>query len=109
MQADQKSTSSQSTGPLVELRGVDVTFDQHPVLRGINLAIPRGQTLAVIGESGCGKTVILKTIIGLIKPTRGTAVFDNQNLTQLNERELSQQRTRLFGLRLSRAASRLTA
>ena len=46
-------------------------FGRQQVLRDIDLAIARGQTLAVIGESGCGKTVLLKTIIGLLQPTRG--------------------------------------
>ena len=50
------------------------------MLRDINLTIPRGQTLAIIGESGCGKTVLLKTIIGLVRPTRGQVLFDGQDL-----------------------------
>ena len=53
--------------------GVD--FGRHRVLRDINLAIPRGQTVAIIGESGCGKTVLLKTIIGLLRPSRGNGLF----------------------------------
>ena len=44
-------------------------FSQQRVLRDINLDIPRGQTVVVIGESGCGKTVLLKLIIGLLRPT----------------------------------------
>ena len=47
-------------------KGLCVDFGRHPVLRDIHLDIARGQTLAVIGESGCGKTVLLKTIIGLL-------------------------------------------
>ena len=46
-------------------------FGRHEVLHDINLAIARGQTLAIIGESGCGKTVLLKTIIGLLQPDAG--------------------------------------
>ncbi len=88
---------------LVELRGVHVTFDRHAVLRDITLSIPAGQTLAIIGESGCGKSVTLKTMIGLLKPTRGEVLFDGQRLTDLNERELAEQRTR-FGFVFQQAA-----
>ena len=73
------------------------------MLRDISLAIPRGQTLAIIGESGCGKTVLLKTIIGLVHPTRGHVVFDGQRIDQLNDQELTAQRTR-FGFVFQNAA-----
>ncbi len=89
--------------PLVELVGLDVEFHQLPVLRDINLSVARGETLAVIGESGCGKTVLLKTIIGLLEPTRGKALFDGRNLAQLTERELTRQRMR-FGFVFQQAA-----
>jgi phospholipid/cholesterol/gamma-HCH transport system ATP-binding protein len=88
---------------LVDIRNVDVTFGKQEVLRGIDLQIPRGQTLAIIGESGCGKTVLLKTLIGLITPTSGQVRFDGRNLAQLNERELSAVRTR-FGFVFQMAA-----
>jgi phospholipid/cholesterol/gamma-HCH transport system ATP-binding protein len=89
--------------PLVELRSVDVKFDRQAVLRDISLAIPRRQTLAIIGESGCGKSVTLKTVIGLLRPTRGEVFFDGQNLAGLSERELAEQRTR-FGFVFQQAA-----
>jgi phospholipid/cholesterol/gamma-HCH transport system ATP-binding protein len=89
--------------PLVEACGLHVAFGRQPVLRNIDLAIPRGQTVAVIGESGCGKTVLLKTIIGLIRPTRGVMRFDGQDLTHLGEKELTRQRIR-FGFVFQGAA-----
>ncbi|MDY0166562.1 MAG: ABC transporter ATP-binding protein [Thermoguttaceae bacterium] len=89
--------------PLVELVGLHVDFEQHNVLRDISFQVNRGETLAVIGESGCGKTVLLKAIIGLLTPTRGQVVFDGRDLSQLTERELTRQRTR-FGFVFQQAA-----
>jgi phospholipid/cholesterol/gamma-HCH transport system ATP-binding protein len=94
---------SAADAALVELRAVDVKFDRQQVLREISLSIPRGQTLAVIGESGCGKSVLLKTVIGLIRPSGGEVFFDSQNLANLNDRELAEQRTR-FGFVFQTAA-----
>lgn len=89
--------------PLVEVRNVSVNFGRLRVLRDINFVIPRGQTLAIIGESGCGKTVLLKAIIALIRPTLGEILFDGRNLAKLGEKELTQQRIR-FGFLFQNAA-----
>src|SRR5437660_1852050 len=78
-------------------------FGAQRVLEDITLAIQRGQTLAVIGESGCGKTVLLKLIIGLLRPTTGRATFDGKALADLPERELGRQRLR-FGFLFQGAA-----
>jgi phospholipid/cholesterol/gamma-HCH transport system ATP-binding protein len=88
---------------LVEIDGLSVSFGRQGVLRNVDLKIPRGQTLAIIGESGCGKTVLLKTIIGLIQPTVGSVLFDGKNLMKLDERELTRQRIR-FGFVFQGAA-----
>lgn len=80
---------------LVEAEGVSVTFLRQAVLREITLTIPRGQTLVIIGESGCGKTVFLKTLIGLVRPTAGSVRFDGNDLAQMSERALTRERTRL--------------
>jgi phospholipid/cholesterol/gamma-HCH transport system ATP-binding protein len=92
-----------STEPLIELNDLTVQFGRQRVLRDITLTVPRGQTLAIIGESGCGKTVLLKTIIGLVQPTEGESKFDGRQLTHLSEKELSEQRTR-FGFVFQNAA-----
>jgi phospholipid/cholesterol/gamma-HCH transport system ATP-binding protein len=92
-----------SSEPLIRVDGVSVEFGRHEVLRDIDLSIRRGETLAVIGESGCGKTVLLKTLIGLLQPTSGAVQFDGQDMSRLSERALSRQRIR-FGFVFQQAA-----
>jgi phospholipid/cholesterol/gamma-HCH transport system ATP-binding protein len=89
--------------PLISLQQVSMQFGAQRVLHGIDLDIQRGQTVAVIGESGCGKTVLLKLIIGLLRPTVGRVFFDGKNLDALSERELTKQRLR-FGFLFQGAA-----
>ena len=64
---------------MVKIDRLVVEFARNRVLREISLEVPRGETLAIIGESGCGKTVLLKTIIGLLRPTRGHVRFDGKD------------------------------
>jgi phospholipid/cholesterol/gamma-HCH transport system ATP-binding protein len=92
-----------NSNPFIAFRNLSVRFGRQQVLRGIDLAIERGKTVAVIGESGCGKTVLLKTLIGLVQPTQGEVVFDERVLGKLNERELTDLRTR-FGYVFQNAA-----
>lgn len=89
--------------PLVHIDDVDVRFGDQTILRKIDLSIYRGQTVAVIGESGCGKTVLMKTVIGLVRPTRGRVFFDGYDFATLNDRELTNQRIR-FGFVFQQAA-----
>jgi phospholipid/cholesterol/gamma-HCH transport system ATP-binding protein len=88
---------------LIDIVDLCLQFGRHAVLRNINLSIPRGQTLAVIGESGCGKTVLLKTIIALLRPTSGHVTFDGQRLDELGDKDLTAQRAR-FGFVFQTAA-----
>lgn len=89
--------------PLVDIQDVSVRFGSQSVLRNISLTIPAGQTLVLLGESGCGKTVLMKLIIGLIQPTTGRVLFDGQDINQMNDRELSRVRLR-FGFVFQNAA-----
>ena len=92
-----------SASPLIDLQNLSVRFGRQTVLRDVSISVPAGQTLAVIGESGCGKTVLLKTIIGLVAPTAGVVEFDGRQFGNLSEREVSAQRTR-FGFVFQNAA-----
>jgi phospholipid/cholesterol/gamma-HCH transport system ATP-binding protein len=87
----------------IRLAGVAVQFGAQRVLQDIDLDIPKGQTLVVIGESGCGKTVLLKLMIGLLRPTAGQVLFDGRVLADLGDRELTRQRQR-FGFLFQGAA-----
>ena len=71
----------------IEFRHVDKTFDR-PVLKDINFYVDAGQTLAIIGRSGVGKSVSLSHIMGFIKPDRGEIIVAFQNITPMPEAEL---------------------
>jgi phospholipid/cholesterol/gamma-HCH transport system ATP-binding protein len=88
---------------VIELRDVNMRFRYQTVLRDINLTIHRGETLCVIGESGCGKTVMLKLVIGLLRPSQGSVWFDGRNLAQLDGKALVKMRLR-FGFLFQMAA-----
>jgi phospholipid/cholesterol/gamma-HCH transport system ATP-binding protein len=87
----------------VRIEDLAVRFGRQYVLRSIDLSIARGQTVAIVGESGCGKTVLLKTLIGLLRPARGRVWFDGRDLARLSEKELTRVRLR-FGFLFQQAA-----
>ncbi|QDU62270.1 putative ABC transporter ATP-binding protein [Planctomycetes bacterium Pan216] len=89
--------------PLIRIEQLGVRFGSQTVLRDIDISVNRGDTLAIIGESGCGKTVLLKTIMSLVSPTKGRVVFDDLEFVKLRERELAKQRLR-FGFVFQQAA-----
>ena len=66
---------------MIELQGVHKTFGQNRVLLGVNLAIDRGTSMVVIGGSGTGKSVLLKSILGLVRPDAGTITLEGQDVT----------------------------
>ncbi|MGC6444516.1 MAG: ABC transporter ATP-binding protein [Rubripirellula sp.] len=89
--------------PLIEARQLSVVFQQNEVLKDVNVSIRRGQTIAVIGESGCGKTVFMKSLVGLVKPTSGEVRFDGRSLEEIQFQELTETRRR-FGFVFQNAA-----
>ena len=93
----------QDSTPHVEVHDLNVHFGRQAVLRNIQLSVPHGQTLVVIGESGCGKTVLLKSIIGLIRPVSGFVSFSGDRIDSLSDKELTRLRTR-FGFVFQQAA-----
>jgi phospholipid/cholesterol/gamma-HCH transport system ATP-binding protein len=80
--------------PTLAVDRIGVRFGGQEVLREISLELPAGETLVVLGESGCGKTVLLKTMIGLVRPTSGEVRFEGRPLGGLRDAELAHLRTR---------------
>lgn len=66
---------------MIELSGVHKAFGANRVLQGVDLTIPRGTSMVVIGGSGTGKSVLLKCILGLVRPDAGTITLDGQDVT----------------------------
>jgi phospholipid/cholesterol/gamma-HCH transport system ATP-binding protein len=73
------------------------SFGRQQVLKGINLRVEKGEILAIVGRSGSGKTVMLRLLIGLIRPNRGQILIEDTDITQLSGRHLDQIRER-FGM-----------
>ena len=83
-------------GPVIEFRGLSKSFGRLQVLRQVDLMLFPGKTTAIIGESGAGKSVILKHIVRLLRPDSGEVYFRGRRIDDLPERELVEIRTR-FG------------
>ena len=88
---------------MIEILDLHKTFGSNYVLRGINLQIRNGESLAIIGRSGCGKSVLLKHIVGLLIPDSGHVKFDGKNIDNLERKELYKIRKK-FGFLFQGAA-----
>lgn len=73
---------------IVQLRAVEKRFGPLEVLRGVDLDLERGKTTVVIGESGTGKSVLLKTMLGLLRPDAGMVFVEGQRIDTLREKDL---------------------
>jgi len=83
---------AEDSKPVIRLVGVKKTLGGQPVLQGVNLDVPRGKVTTVIGKSGGGKSVLLKHMIGLLKPDRGQVLVDGIDITRLSAHELNEVR-----------------
>jgi len=97
------ATPPRSEGPLLEVDSLGMQFGRQQVLRDVSISVATGETLVILGESGCGKTVLLKTMIGLIQPTQGEVRFEGKPLARMRSRELAHLRTR-YGFVFQQAA-----
>lgn len=82
---------------MIEIRNLQKSFNEKPVLRGVNLTIEPGERIVIMGRSGCGKSVLLKNIIGLIKPDDGEIFIDGEDVTKLKQKDLFKVRKK-FGM-----------
>ena len=78
---------------MIELHGVHKRFGEQVVLDGVDFTVQEGETVALMGPSGTGKSVLLKHIIGLIRPDSGTVVVDDQHVGRLKRKELAELRS----------------
>ena len=78
---------------MIRLRNVHKRFGKQIVLSGVDFDVQEGETVALLGPSGTGKSVLLKHIIGLIKPDQGTVIVDERDVGRLKRRELSELRS----------------
>ncbi len=83
------------TAPAIRIRGLARAFGDKPVLNGIDLDVPAGTSTVVIGGSGSGKSVLLKCILGLIRPDRGTIEIDGENLATLSPEARAEKRAEI--------------
>ncbi len=88
---------------MIRLSRVQKSFGSQRVLDGLDLTIPPGQITVILGQSGSGKSVILKHIIGLMKPDSGEIFVNDTDITRLNDRELNEVRKQ-FGMLFQDAA-----
>lgn len=80
---------------MIEIRDLHKSFNDHKVADGINLTINTGETCVVIGRSGCGKSVLLKHIVGILKPDKGSVKVAGREVAKLGEKELNALRMKI--------------
>ena len=76
------------TPPFLQVRGLTKAIGTQEILRGVDLEVPSGRTLAIIGRSGGGKSVLLKHLIGLLRPDAGDILIEGQSIIGLSERRM---------------------
>ncbi|MGA2669040.1 MAG: ABC transporter ATP-binding protein [Ignavibacteria bacterium] len=81
---------------MIEIKNLIKSFGANHVLKGVNLNLEKGKTTVIIGSSGCGKSVLLKHIIGLLKPDKGEVLIDGRDIAKMKGKELYEIRNR-FG------------
>jgi phospholipid/cholesterol/gamma-HCH transport system ATP-binding protein len=92
-----------SETPVIQVVDLYKSFGDNQVLRGVNLMVEEGSTLVILGGSGSGKTVLLKHVIGLLKPDRGQVLIEGQDIVPLGAEVLAKVRTK-FGMVFQNAA-----
>jgi len=95
MPALQENAAKPSADNLLEVSDLHFSFDTNAVLKGINLVVPRGKIVGILGVSGCGKTTLLRHFGGQLRPSRGSVKFNGQVVHTLNNTELYAMRRKM--------------
>ena len=94
--SDQQGLATgEAGGDAIVFEDVTIAFEDKPVLDGISFRLPRGETKALFGVAGSGKSTILKLCLGLIRPDRGHIYTLGQDITQMKEEDLFELRRRV--------------
>jgi len=80
---------------MIEVKNLEKSFSNNDILTDISFSIPHGQIVAIIGKSGAGKSVLLKCLIGLIKPDKGTIYLDNKLINTMSFQQLQKIRSKI--------------
>jgi phospholipid/cholesterol/gamma-HCH transport system ATP-binding protein len=88
-------TTRDDSAPVIVFEDVAIAFDDNEVLRGISFHLPRGETKAVFGVAGSGKSLILKLALGLIRPDSGRIIVLGQDVTEMREDQLFELRSKI--------------
>ena len=83
------TTEATTSAPMIEVRALMKSIGEQEILRGVDFRVEKGETLVIIGRSGGGKSVLLKHLVGLMRPDSGEIYIDGQNILGLNERKLA--------------------
>lgn len=96
-------TSPQDSSPLagapadvaISIRGINVKFGNRHVLKNVSLDVRRGETVAVMGLSGVGKSTLIRSVVGLVKPYSGQILLEGRDMVRLSESELNEVRVKI--------------
>ena len=90
-----KKIKARSNEKVIEIKGLYKSFGENHVLRGVDLDVYKGENVVVLGRSGTGKSVLIKILVGLLKPDAGTIKILDMNVDKISPRELNNLRLKV--------------
>jgi phospholipid/cholesterol/gamma-HCH transport system ATP-binding protein len=91
----QERTDAADEPPVIELRGIHKSFGSKELFRGLDFRVRKGETVTLMGTSGCGKSVCLKMMVGLEEPDEGVVLFEGIDITKMDAAQLARLRQRM--------------
>ena len=80
---------------MIEVKDIEKSFDGVKVLKGVSAVFETGKTNLIIGQSGSGKTVLMKSLVGLVHPEKGEILYDGRNLMEMDRNQVQELRTEI--------------